>query len=85
MITMHVNGASFHFDSLLIAEREALSHLQEIHARVMRARSRARRLEGLLYALPFCNRIQEQAAHLRQEARVWHDIRRAATHARLYS
>ncbi|MBF0418182.1 MAG: hypothetical protein HQL86_08040 [Magnetococcales bacterium] len=85
MITMHIHGTPLQFDSHLIAEREALTHLREIHARVMRARTLARTFAGLLYALPFRNRAQEQAAHLRQEARFWHEIRRAATHARLCS
>ncbi|MEO5347786.1 MAG: hypothetical protein H7834_15615 [Magnetococcus sp. YQC-9] len=85
MVTMHINGELFYFDSLLIAEREALSRLYAIHAQVMRIRSRIRKLQGLLCALPFCNREEERVAHLRQEARVWHDIRRAATQNRLYS
>ncbi|MBF0339718.1 MAG: hypothetical protein HQL95_01980 [Magnetococcales bacterium] len=82
MVTIHINGAQYHFDSLQTAEREALAHLYELHTEVMRAKRNARKLDGLLFATPYRNREEEKAAHLREEVRLWHDLRRVATHTR---
>lgn len=82
MVTFHIHGKLFHFESLPAAEREAIIHLFTLHNRVMQARIHAQKLTGLLCASPYRNREESQAAQLRQEIRIWHEIRRAATNTR---
>ncbi|NGZ06307.1 MAG: hypothetical protein G8237_08115 [Magnetococcales bacterium] len=82
MVTIHINGSQFQFATLEEAELEAITHLLSLHTQVMEARVHARRLEGVLAAMPYRNRDEDKAAHLREAVQLWHHIRRAATCSR---
>lgn len=84
MFTSHRLATTFSsLNTLSGEEREALSHLFDLHARAMQIKSLCLKLKGLLYANSYRNREEEHLAHLREEARFWHAIRRQATRSRL--
>ncbi|MBF0126302.1 MAG: hypothetical protein HQM02_03735 [Magnetococcales bacterium] len=79
---MHHNASQHPYHTLSAEEQAALTRLHQLHAQVMQTRTLARNLEGLLSANPYRNKAEDKVAHLREEVRKWHGIRRQATHAR---
>ncbi|MBF0459920.1 MAG: hypothetical protein HQL87_00840 [Magnetococcales bacterium] len=82
MITMQIDGSQYQFPSPLVAEREAVSHLDELRTQAAQARKLSCQLDGVLCARPYRTTQENRLASLRAEIRTWHDIRRRAVQSR---